>query len=94
MIYRTATPPPESPGIADYGELNEKELATVRQGRCPDCSGIGFLGGPSGGLCQNFKCANPQCGSRFNDMGPFGIERISRPSPEKGSCGCSSRRST
>ncbi len=41
---------------------------------CPDCNGIKFLRGPKGGLSVNFKCE--QCGSKFNHMGPFGIERI------------------
>ncbi len=42
---------------------------------CPDCGGCLFLEGPHGGLSVNFKCKN--CGSEFNDMGPFGVERIS-----------------
>ena len=41
---------------------------------CPDCGGSKFLEGPHGGLSVNFKCAG--CGSEFNNMGPFGIERI------------------
>jgi len=42
---------------------------------CPDCCGTEFLEGPHGGLSINFKCA--QCGSTFNHMGPFGIDRLS-----------------
>lgn len=41
---------------------------------CPDCNGIKFARGPAGGLSVNFKCA--ECGSEFNNMGPFGTERI------------------
>jgi hypothetical protein len=52
-------------------------------GECPDCGGDKFLEGPHGGMCVNFMCANPECGSRFNDMGPLGVERISEPSPNK-----------
>ena len=41
---------------------------------CPDCGGEDFLAGPCGGLCQNIKCV--KCGQEWNDMGPFGLERI------------------
>lgn len=41
---------------------------------CPDCGGKEYLEGPHGGLSINFKCA--QCGSCFNDMGSFGVDRI------------------
>ena len=37
---------------------------------CPDCSGEKFTMGPQGGMCQNIKCANDQCGSEFN-LAPF-----------------------
>jgi len=50
---------------------------------CPDCGGDKFLKGPEGGNCINFKCANPECGSEFNDMWVFGFERISEPQPDK-----------
>ena len=33
--------------------------------QCPDCGGVEFLEGPSGGSSINFACAN--CWSRFND---------------------------
>ena len=39
---------------------------SFRKGKCPDCGGDEFFEGPQGGLCQNFKCATPTCGSRFN----------------------------
>ena len=44
---------------------------------CPDCSMDIYkhmLMGPEGGGSINVKCSF--CGSYFNDMGPFGIERI------------------
>jgi len=68
-------------------DLTEAEMAGMRGRRltealCPDCKSQGFLAGPCGGGSQNFKCANPSCGSAFNDMGPFGIQRISDPSPD------------
>jgi len=48
---------------------------------CPDCEEDEFIEGPHGGFSINFKCANKLCGSEFNDLGPFGIERISVPQP-------------
>lgn len=63
--------------------LSADEIAEMIRDKCPDCGGSGFLAGPCGGLSQNIKCANPQCGSRFNVMGPFGVERISSVSPSK-----------
>lgn len=53
------------------------ESAFFRRNMCPDCESLGFFEGPQGGGCINFKCCNPECGSEFNDMGPFGIQRIS-----------------
>ena len=66
-----------------YNKVTPSEIESIRSDKCPDCGGKGFLAGPRGGDCQNFKCANPDCGSRFNDMGIFGIDRISAPSPER-----------
>lgn len=37
---------------------------------CPDCGGDTFSMGPQGGMCQNIKCCNPDCGSEFN-LAPF-----------------------
>jgi len=73
--------PPRSSKEGD--SLTEYELEVVRAGTCPDCGHDEFLAGPRGGMAQNFKCANDGCGSRFNDMGPFGIDRISNASPDK-----------
>ena len=50
---------------------------------CPDCESGDFLEGPSGGGSTNVKCSNKQCGSLFNLMPPFGIDRISDASPDK-----------
>lgn len=44
---------------------------------CPFCQSREFLEGPHGGLSINFKCK--KCEARFNDMGPFGIDLLSRP---------------
>jgi len=64
-------------------KVTESELKSIKENKCPDCGHEGFLGGPRGGACENFKCANSDCGSRFNDMGCFGIDRISDPSPDR-----------
>jgi hypothetical protein len=32
---------------------------------CPDCKGSTFTMGPKGGMSQNIKCTNPQCGAEF-----------------------------
>ena len=40
---------------------------------CPDCGGTEFKEGPGGGDATNIEC---RCGSRFNDIGPFSLERI------------------
>lgn len=44
--------------------------------KCPDCGGTKILHGPEGGGCINVCCGNSDCRSAFNDMGPFGLERI------------------
>jgi len=62
-------------------KITTKEEKLIRKGICPDCKKKGFLAGPEGGGSQNFRCANPECGSKFNDMDLFGIERINSPSP-------------
>ena len=67
----------------DGEHLTEFEVGFVSRGHCPDCEHEDLLAGPRGGMSQNFKCGSPVCGSRFNDMGPFGIDRISDPSPDR-----------
>lgn len=43
---------------------------------CPDCGETDFLAGPKGGLSQNIRCANPECGAKFNIYPPHFAERI------------------
>ena len=63
-------------------DCTKEESHCIRGNVCPDCNGLGFLKGPEGGLCVNIKCANPDCGSRFN-IGPLSAQRISVPRPCK-----------
>ncbi len=58
---------------------------------CPDCAGAEFNMGPQGGMSQNIKCANPDCGSEFcvapfedgRFLGePFLVQRTDRPEAE------------
>jgi hypothetical protein len=50
--------------------------------QCPDC-GADLKIGPTGGMSVNFRCDSSECGSRFNYVGPFGVERISNAAPNK-----------
>ncbi len=61
--------------------LSPEELNEFRAGKCPDCGSNEVRPGPRGGLSRNIYCASLICGSRFNEMGPFGVERISDKSP-------------
>lgn len=59
--------------------LSDDELTKIFDEKriCPDCESPAektFLDGPTGGMCVNIKCSN--CGSFFNNMGPFGLSRI------------------
>ena len=59
--------------------LSEDMLSNIYQqnNKCPDCymSAEEYIRyGPSGGMSQNIKCSF--CGSFFNDLGPFGLNRI------------------
>lgn len=68
----------------DREKLTEDEMKVVYdKENCPDCEVGPLVEGPSGGLSINRYCINKDCGSRFNDMGPFGWERISARSPNK-----------
>jgi len=68
----------------DGEALTADEVARFHAGCCPDCGAEGLLEGPHGGLSINVYCGDDAgCGSRFNCMGPFGIERISAASPNK-----------
>lgn len=67
----------------DRETLTDDEKAMFYDGKCPDCE-AGLVEGPHGGLSINYYCANDvTCGSRFNEMGPFGIDRISNASPNR-----------
>jgi hypothetical protein len=68
----------------DGEHLTQDEHDFVEKNRrCPDCETGQFLLGPEGGNSQNVRCDNPECGSEFNFMGVFGIDRISDASPDK-----------
>lgn len=59
--------------------LTKEELNDIycNKDECPDCGMSIYkymLMGPEGGGAVNIKCS--YCGSFFNDMGPFGIDRI------------------
>ncbi len=55
--------------------LTEKQIKRMqKKSKCPDCGNDSWLGGPCGGGSQNIQCKD--CGSKFNMMGPFGIDRI------------------
>lgn len=47
---------------------------------CSDCGGVEFNRGASGGNSENVRCR--KCGQWWNDMGPFGLERIHGPNKE------------
>lgn len=63
--------------------LTDEEMQDMMNLQCPDCLNKSLLVGPSGGICQNLHCSTDHCGSRFNAMGPFGVERISDARPNK-----------
>ena len=42
--------------------------------KCPDCQHDSWIQKAGGGSYGNIKCGN--CGSEFNNLGPFGLERI------------------
>ena len=65
-----------------YEECSPEEHKAVAAHVCPDC-GSPLHEGPHGGLSVNWLCPNPKCGSKFNDMGPFGSERISDRQPRR-----------
>jgi len=62
-------------------EKTEFEEVRYRDGLpvCPDCGDNKWYEGPHGGLSVNIKCANHECGRKFNWMGPFGMDRIDLP---------------
>lgn len=42
--------------------------------KCLDCENDEFYNGPGGGSFGNIKCTS--CGAEYNNLGPFGFERI------------------
>jgi hypothetical protein len=82
--------------MGKWEKLSKVERQVFRRGQCPDCGG-GLLEGPSGGMSVNFWCSGLKPGpngdnvrsgqstgvSRFNDMGPFGVERITEETCQK-----------
>ena len=68
--------------------LDEEELTTFygKQDEvapaCPDC-GASLIHGPEGGGSINVYCSNEEtCGSKFNCLGPLGVQRITDRSPK------------
>lgn len=59
------------------------ERNDVRAGKCPDC-GAALREGPHGGLSVNWYCTAANCGSGFNVMPVFGIDRITDAMPKRG----------
>lgn len=53
--------------IGDWRWLNERNA-------CPDCQGILFNPGPTGGMSMNIRCNG--CGHKFCFMGMFTPDRI------------------
>lgn len=43
---------------------------------CPSCGSLWFYEGPHGGLSINVKCANAECGKKYNFCGPFPMIEI------------------
>lgn len=70
--------PPGIPTNKNGQRLCNSEEAVFRTGKCPDCEQP-LCEGPSGGMSVNYCCLI--CASKFNDMGPFGVDRISDASP-------------
>jgi uncharacterized protein YxjI len=64
--------------ICNKVEMNEDKIMELFKKHmvCIDCGGNKLLEGPSGGMCQNVKCA--KCGHEFNFGPPLFINRIDR----------------
>lgn len=62
--------------ICDKVEINEYKIKELFETHmvCIDCGSDKMLEGPSGGMCQNVKCA--KCGHKFNFGLPLFIHRI------------------
>lgn len=76
--------PPLNRSFLNGHKLTTDEHRLFADGKCPDCGAEGLLEGPHGGMSINVYCPNESgCGSRFNFMGPFGVDRITDASPAK-----------
>jgi len=76
----TVTVKPQPAGSANTSKDGERcsqaETNLIHNLICPDClSKNRLFSGPTGGLSVNIACGD--CGSEFNIMGPFGVDRIS-----------------
>ncbi len=54
-----------------------EEQTAIRHGFCPDCGSAQLMAGTLWNFSATIQCGNPRCGSKFNVMGPTGIERVS-----------------
>lgn len=68
--------PPERPSDASREHIKPNAVKA-----CPDCGNSFWIEGPSGGLSINMLCG--LCFAEFNDMGPFGLDRIERSPKER-----------
>lgn len=66
----------------DGEKLTDWEIDHWNNSCCPDCGEKNLLSGPEAPGCINVKCGNDECGSKFNDMGMFGVHRISDAMPD------------
>lgn len=68
-----APPTPSKPQSSD-----PLVQALFDENKCPDCGAKEFFDGPSGGMSQNIKCANTECGSEFCVVPPYFAKRTNR----------------
>lgn len=57
--------------------LDRTEEKMFRDGICPDCRERRLVMGQPEARCIKYTCMNEKCGTRFSDLGLFGVERIS-----------------
>jgi hypothetical protein len=76
FLRRRPAPPPPEPTPTREGYLTPQEAAILEDGTCPECQQPSLREGPCGGMSVNVLCCNYECLSKFNVMGPFGVERL------------------